>query len=115
VLDERERREHVRGVDALQLGDRISSERRLRARAEQARVVHERIDALAGGLDERSPVMVVPHVARKRSDLGDLTELAGDAMEVLGAARVEHERPVVGGELACQGQAEAARRAGDDC
>jgi hypothetical protein len=60
-------------------------------------------------------VALVADVAGQGRDLGQPAELAGDALQLIGAARVEHERPVVGGELAGKGQAEAARRAGDDC
>ena len=34
-LDQRQRREHVDRVDALELGERVVGQRRLRARAEQ--------------------------------------------------------------------------------
>ena len=114
-LGERERREHVDPVDALEHVERVAAERRLRARAEQAGVVDEQVDLLAGGLDERAAVPVVGDVARERDDLGDRAELAGGALEVGGAAGVEHERPAALGERAGEREAEASRCSGDDC
>ena len=65
-LNQRERRDDVHLVDPLELVERIVGERRLRARAEQARVVDQQVDLLAGGLDERPTVLWVGEVAGDR-------------------------------------------------
>ena len=52
---------------------------------------------------------VVGHVAREGEDLGDRAELAGDALEVGGAAGIEHERPLTLGQGAGKCEAEAPR------
>ena len=105
-LREPQRREDVHYVDPLELVERIVRQLRLRARAEDARVVHEQVEA-AGRLrcgDERAAVPVVGDVARH----DDGAEVGGRALEVVGAACVEHERPAIGGEGAGESEAEPA-------
>ena len=70
---------------------------------------------LAGGRDQVVAVAGVGDVAGDRGDFGELAELARDALEVVRAAGVEHERVVVGGELAGEREPEPARCSGDDC
>ena len=55
-LQQRERRDHVRLVDLAERVERVVGERGHRARPEQARVVHEQVDAVAGRLHQRAPV-----------------------------------------------------------
>ena len=113
-LGERERGDHVDGVDALELGERVGVQGRLRARAEEAGVVDEEVDPVAGGGDERLAVARVGDVAGQRVDGRALRQLRAGALEGVGAAGVDHEPVAAGGELAGEGEAEAARGAGDD-
>ena len=85
-LNERERREHVRFVHASQLLEGVVRQERQRARAEQAGVVDEEVDRLAGRLHEPAAVVGIGDVARDRDDAGE----AGDRMlERVCSARVD--------------------------
>ncbi len=66
---------------------RVLGERRLRARAQHARVVDEQVDVLARGTHERAPVVGIGDVAGDRGDLGERPELAGRLLEILGVPR----------------------------
>ena len=57
----------------------------------------------------------VGDVAGDRDDLGELGQLGARGLERVGAAGVDDEAPRAPRELARQGEAEAARGAGDEC
>ena len=60
------------------------------------------------GVDEGAAMPVVGHVARERGDLGDRAQFARRALEVAGAAGVDHERPAALGQRAGESEAEAS-------
>jgi hypothetical protein len=99
------------GVDALELGERVARQRRLRARPEHARVVDEQVDAVARLDHQRLAMPVVGDVAGQRDDPVQVRRRPFQRRPVAG---VDDEPPAGGGERARQRQPEAARRAGDD-
>ena len=104
-LDERERREHVRLVHVPQLLEWVPRQERERARAEQAGVVDEEVDWLAGCLHEPEPVVGIGDVARNGDHAGE----AGDRMlERLRSPRVDGELPAALGKSAREREPEAA-------
>jgi hypothetical protein len=113
-LDQAQRCERVDLQDVLQDVERIGVERRLRARPEDARVVDEGVDSVAGGGDEGAAVALVGHVADQRGHVGVRGQLAAGCFERVGAASVDDQAPATGGEGAGERQTEAARGAGDD-
>ena len=110
----RERREHVDPVDALELVERIVCERWLGAWAQHARVVDEHVDPLPGGCDQLASVIGVRDVACDRDHCGQAIELGGRAFQVLGVARIEHQRPPALGERARERKPETSRCTRDD-
>ena len=68
---------------------------------------------VAGGLDERAPVLRVGDVAGDRDDAGEAARPRG--VERVGVARVDDDAPAALGERAGEREAEAARGPGDDC
>jgi hypothetical protein len=78
----------------LELVQPIGVERRLRARAEMARVVDEQVDVVARRRHQTPTVPVIGHVTGDGVDLGELGELVGCPLEVALGSRVDHEPPV---------------------
>jgi hypothetical protein len=113
-LDERQRCEDVDRVHALEHVERVVGECGLRARAEDARVVHEQVD-LAGGRDQLAAVRVVGDVARDRDDVGSLRELRARRIERVRLTRVDDEPPPEARELARESEPQAAGSSGHDC
>src|SRR5205085_12466964 len=108
-------REDVDAVDALEVGQLVFAERRLRTGPENAGVVDEEIDPLARRFHKRAQMPVVADVAWDRGDFGDGAELASSALEIGGVTPVDDERPASVSERAGKRQPEAAGGAGDDC
>ncbi len=88
---------------------------RLRARAQQARVVDEEVQAVPGGLDQPAAVHGVGDVAADGDDIGPRRELGMREGEIVRAPSVDHQAPSARGELPGQCETEAPRRARDDC
>ena len=108
-LRKRERRHQVDLEDVAQHVEGIVGERGLRARAEQAGVVDDRIDTAEPDrrLHQCPPMTGIGDVARDGDDGRDGAELLGGLGQRGRAPGVEHERPAVIGEPPCQGEAEA--------
>ncbi len=88
---------------------RIAAERRLRAWPEQAGVVDQQVDLIAGGVQEGAAVPVVGDVARQGDDFGERAELASRPLQVGRSTGVEHECPAALGQRAGESEAEASR------
>src|SRR5437016_14006123 len=89
-LHERERGNDIDLEDPGELVERIVGESRLRARAEHARVVHDQVDGIAGGGDERAAVSDIREVAGERRDVG---RSGPGLVQCRGTARVDDESP----------------------
>ena len=111
-LDQAQRGERVDLQHVLEDVERIGVERRLRAGAEDARVVDERVDAVAGGGDEGAAVALVGDVADQRRHVGVRGQLAAGRLERVGAAGVDDQAPAGGrrGRGRAPGRGRARRR-----
>jgi hypothetical protein len=59
-------------------------------------------------------VPVLGHVARERDHLGVPRQLGGRGGQLVGAARIDDQRPAEPGQLSGEGEAEASGGSGDD-
>ena len=107
-LGQRERREHVDRVDLLEHVERVVGERRLGARAEQARVVDQQVECGAGGRDERRAVSGVGDVAGEGDDLGQLRSSARARSSAAAPRASITSRQPARGERACERESKAA-------
>ena len=83
-LDQGEWSDDVHAVDALERVERVLGKRRLGAGTEQARVVHQEVDAIAGRIHERAAVIGIGDVA---GDRRHTLEAGGGPRECIGVAR----------------------------
>src|SRR5215217_904205 len=115
-LDEREGREGVRPVDLFQHVERVVEHCGLRARAEDARVVDERVQAadLARRLRQGRPVLGVRNVSGDGAHTGTFGQPGAGALQRIFAPGVDDQSPALVGQGARQRQAQATRSAGDE-
>jgi hypothetical protein len=110
-LNQREWRKHVRLVRVSQLLEGVERQERERRRAQQTSVVDEKVDRVAGCLNEPAPVVGISDVAADRRHAG---EAADRMLERIHSPRVNGELPAALGESTGEREPEAARCAGDD-
>ena len=116
-LRERERSKYVDAVDPLQLTGRIVQQVWLRTRTEDARVVHQRVQAarFVRGDRKRPAVFLVRYVAGDGHDLGEVRQFAVDGcLQVFSVAGVQDQGPAVFGQSPGQREAKAAGGAGNE-
>jgi hypothetical protein len=110
-LHQRERREDVRLVDLAQGVEGVVGQPRLRARAEQAGVVHEEVDLPTGRVDERPAMIGIGDVAWNR---GDRAEPGRRLPERVSAAGIHDQAPAPLVERPSKREPESTRSSGDD-
>ncbi len=110
---QRVRGDHVGLQHVAQVGGGQVGQRRQRRRAERGGVEHEQVEAVAGGVGERVPVLGVGDVAGDGDDVRP--ERRGRGPQGRLRPGVEHEAPPGPGQIGGERPAETLGRSGDDC